>query len=118
MHRRTPSIHPGLMTDLYHPDSAFVSWHAGLNGLTTFDLYTRSAPFGGAYLLIAGIETALEFAQAFRYTSEDLRFLAQIRDYDSAFLDYLAELRFTGEILAMPEGTIAFPNEPILRVTA
>src|SRR5438874_4726553 len=118
MLRRSPSIHPGLMTDLYHPDSAFVSWCSGLNGLTTFDLYTRSAPFGGAYLLIAGIESALEFAQAFRYTSEDLRFLAQIRDYDSAFLDHLAQLRFTGEILAMPEGSIAFPNEPILRVTA
>src|SRR2546430_1994197 len=118
MHRRAPSIHPGLMTDLYHPDSAFVSWRTGLNGLTTFDLYTRVAPFGGAYLLIAGIEAALEFTQAFRYTSEDLRFLAHIRDYDSAFLDELAELRFTGEILAMPEGTIAFPNEPILRVTA
>src|SRR5256712_10790331 len=118
MHRRAPSIHPGLMTDLYHPDSAFVSWRSGLNGLTTFDLYTRTAPFGGAYLLVAGIEAALEFAQSFRYTSEDLRFLAHIRDYDSAFLDDLAELHFTGEILAMPEGTIAFPNEPILRVTA
>src|SRR3989442_14986667 len=118
MHRRAPSIHPGLMTDLYHPDSAFVSWRTGLNGQTTFDLYTRIAPFGGAYLLIGGIEAALEFAQAFRYTSEDLRFLAHIRDYDSSFLDDLAELRFTGEILAMPEGTIAFSNEPILRVTA
>jgi nicotinate phosphoribosyltransferase len=118
MQRRTPRIHPGLMTDLYHPDSAFVSWRTGLNGFTTFDLYTRSAPFGGAYLLIAGIESALEFAQSFHYTPEDLRFLAHIRDYDSAFLDELANLRFTGEILALPEGTIAFPNEPILRVTA
>jgi nicotinate phosphoribosyltransferase len=118
MHRRSPAIHPGLMTDLYHPDSAFVSWRAGRNGLTTFDLYTRVAPFGGAYLLVAGIENALEFAQSFRYTSEDLRFLAQIRDYDAAFLDELADLRFTGEILAFPEGSIAFPNEPILRITA
>ncbi len=118
MQRRTPRIHPGLMTDLYHPDSAFVSWRTGLNGLTTFDLYTRTASFGGAYLLIAGIESALEFVQAFHYTPEDLRFLAHIRDYDSAFLDELATLRFTGEILALPEGTIAFPNEPILRVTA
>src|SRR5437667_570039 len=118
MHRRAPSIHPGLMTDLYHPDSAFVSWRTGLNGRTIFDLYTRVAPFGGAYLLVAGIEAALEFAQSFRYTSEDLRFLAHIRDYDSAFLDDLAELHFTGEILAMPEGTVAFPNEPLLRVTA
>jgi nicotinate phosphoribosyltransferase len=106
------------MTDLYHPDSAFVSWRTGLNGPTTFDLYTRNAPFGGAYLLIAGVESALEFAQAFHYAPEDLRFLAHIRDYDSAFLDDLEKLRFTGEILALPEGSIAFPNEPILRVTA
>ena len=118
MHRRSPAIHPGLMTDLYHPDSAFVSWRAGRNGLTTFDLYTRVAPFGGAYLLVAGIENALEFAQSFHYTPEDLRFLAQIRDYDAAFLDELVQLRFTGEILAFPEGSIAFPNEPIMRVTA
>src|SRR5437660_11177720 len=118
MHRRAPNIHPGLMTDLYHPDSAFVSWRTGRNGLTTFDLFTRTAPFGGAYLLVAGIENALEFVQTFRYTPEDLRFLAQLRDYDAAFLDELANLRFTGEILAFPEGSIAFPNEPIMRVTA
>src|SRR5579863_4943962 len=68
MHRRVPSFHPGLMTDMYHPDSAYVSWRTGHNGLTTFDLYTRTAPFGGAYLLVAGLESALEFAQAFRYT--------------------------------------------------
>src|SRR6266853_5982217 len=118
MHRRAPGIHPGLMTDMYHPDSAYVSWRTGHNGLTTFDLYTRTAPFGGAYLLVAGLEFALEFVQAFHYTPDELRFLAQIRDYDSAFLDELANIRFTGEILALPEGSIAFPNEPIMRVTA
>src|SRR5215467_788974 len=118
MNRRTPGFHPGLMTDMYHPDSAYVSWRTGYNGLTTFDLYTRTAPFRGAYLLVAGVEAALEFAQSFRYTEEELRFLAHIRDYDAAFLDELANLRFTGEILALPEGSIAFPNEPILRVTA
>src|SRR5215470_834196 len=118
MHRRAPGIHPGLSTDMYHPDSAYVSWRTGHNGLTTFDLYTRKAPFGGAYLLVAGLESALEFAQSFRYTEEDLKFLAQIRDYDTAFLHELARLRFTGEILALPEGTVAFPNEPLLRVTA
>ncbi len=118
MHRRAPHLHPGLMTDMYHPDSAYVSWRTGLNGLTTFDLYTRSAPFGGAYLLVAGLEAALEFVQAFQYTPEELRFLAHIRDYDTGFLDELANLRFTGEILAFPEGSIAFPNEPLLRITA
>src|SRR5450759_3804284 len=118
MYRRAPDFHPGLRTDMYHPDSAYISWRTGRNGLTTFDLYTRTAPFGGAYLLVAGLEEALEFAQSFRYTEQELRFLAHIRDYDSAFLDELAELRFSGEILAFPEGSIAFPNEPILRVTA
>ncbi|GCE16646.1 nicotinate phosphoribosyltransferase [Dictyobacter kobayashii] len=118
MNRRAPSLHPGLMTDMYHPDSAYVSWRTGQNGLTTFDLYTRKAPFGGGYLLVAGLEAAIEFAQSFRYTDDELKFLAHIRDYDAAFLDDLSRLRFTGEILAMPEGSIAFPHEPILRVTA
>ena len=118
MNRRVPKIHPGLMADMYHPDSAYISWRSGRNGLTTFDLYTRTAPFGGAYLLVAGLEAALEFAQSFKYTEEELNFLAHIRDYDTAFLDELAKVRFTGEILAFPEGSIAFPNEPLLRVTA
>lgn len=118
MHRRAPGFHPGLMTDMYHPDSAYVSWRTGYNGLTTFDLYTRTAPFGGAYLLVAGLEAAMEFVQSFRYTSEELKFLAHIRDYDSAFLDELSDLQFTGEISALPEGSIAFPNEPLIRVTA
>ena len=118
MPRRAPGYHPGLYTDMYHPDAAYVSWVTGRNGLTTFDLYTRAAPFSGAYLLVAGLEAALEFVQSFRYSSEELGFLARIRDYDPAFLDELAELRFTGDIVAMPEGTIAFPNEPLLRVTA
>jgi len=109
----------GLLTDLYHPDAAYVAWRAGRTGLvTTFDLYVRRAPFGGAYLLVAGLEQALTFVREFRYAESDLRYLSQIRDYSPDFLDFLAALRFTGEILAMPEGSIAFPNEPLLRVTA
>jgi nicotinate phosphoribosyltransferase len=103
---------------MYHPDAAYVSWVTGRNGEATFDLYTRTAPFGGAYLLVAGLEQALEFVESFRYAPEELEFLARIRDYDAAFLDELAGLRFSGDILAMPEGSIAFPNEPLLRVTA
>jgi nicotinate phosphoribosyltransferase len=110
--------HPGLLTDLYHPDSAYVAWRVGRAAVTTFDLYARRAPFDGAYLLVAGLEMALEFVRSFAYSEEDLAFLSQIRDYDPAFLEYLKGLRFSGEILAMPEGSIAFPNEPLLRVTA
>jgi nicotinate phosphoribosyltransferase len=118
MARSYTPYHPGLLTDLYHPDSAYVAWRAGRQPQTTFDLYSRRAPFGGAYMLVAGLEMALEFVRSFRYTEEDLRFLAQIRDYAPEFLDYLKSLRFSGEVLAMPEGSIAFPNEPMMRVTA
>lgn len=106
------------MTDLYHPDAAYVSWRTGRNGLATFDLYARAAPFAGAYMLVAGLEMALEFAKAFHYTEDDIRYLGQIRDYDPGFLAHMRNLHFSGEILAMPEGSVAFPNEPLLRVTA
>lgn len=118
MARSYTPYHPGLLTDLYHPDSAYVAWRSGISAVATFDLYSRRAPFGGAYLLVAGLEMALEFVRSFHYTDEDLGFLQQIRDYEPDFLNYLSTLRFTGEILAMPEGSIAFPNEPLLRVTA
>jgi len=118
MARSYTPYHPGLLTDLYHPDSAYVAWRAGRNGHTTFDLYARRAPFGSSYLLVAGLEMALEFVRQFRYADEDIAFLQQIRDYDPRFLEDLARLRFSGEILALPEGSIAFPNEPLVRVTA
>jgi nicotinate phosphoribosyltransferase len=108
----------GLMVDLYHLDAAYVSWRTGQNATATFDLYTRAAPFGGAYLLAAGLEPALAFVHGLRYTDDDLTYLARIKPYDPAFLDELRRFRFSGEILAMPEGTIAFPDEPLLRVTA
>jgi nicotinate phosphoribosyltransferase len=109
---------PGLLTDMYHPDSAYVSWRAGLNGLATFELFARRAPFTGTYVLVAGLEEALQRVLDFRYTDEDVAYLAQIRDYNPAFLAELRRLRFTGEVVAMPEGSIAFPNEPLIRVTA
>ena len=118
MARSYTPYHPGLLTDLYHPDSAYVAWREGRSPQTTFDLYARRAPFGGTYLLVAGLEMALEFVRHFAYSDEDLAFLAQIRDYEPSFLDYLHQLRFSGEILAMPEGSVSFPNEPLLRVTA
>src|SRR6476659_4011070 len=99
---------PGLLTDMHHPDSAYVSWRAGLNGVSTFELFARRAPFGGTYLLVSGLEEALERVQRFRYSDDDLAYLAQIRTYEPAFLEELSRLRFSGEILAMPEGSVAF----------
>jgi len=120
-HIADPTITPiptALYTDLYHVDAAYVAWKSGQLGEATFDLYTRSNPFGGGFMLAAGLEPALDYLRAFKYTREDRDYLQRIKGYDSEFLDYLRTLRFTGEIQAMPEGEIAFPNEPLLRITA
>ncbi|MGI8643588.1 MAG: nicotinate phosphoribosyltransferase [Thermomicrobiales bacterium] len=109
---------PGLALDLYHLDAAYVSWQAGENQRSTFDLYTRSAPFDGTFMLVAGLEPALDFVRNFHFAPESLDYLRQTRPYDPSFLEELADFRFTGEILAMPEGSIAFADEPLLRVTA
>lgn len=108
----------GLGVDLYHIDSAYVAWRAGLAAPATFDLYTRHIPFGGAYLLTAGLELGLGFVTGMRFGDEEIAYLRATRPYDEAFLAALRETRFTGEILAMPEGEIAFADEPLLRVTA
>ncbi|HQY32022.1 MAG TPA: hypothetical protein PK691_12065, partial [Thermomicrobiales bacterium] len=107
-----------LLTDLYHVDSAFISWQADRNGHSTFDLYTRSAPFGGSWMLVAGLELAASFASAFHYNDDDIAWLKTIRSYPAEFWAVLRRTRFTGEILAMAEGEIAFPGEPMVRVTA
>lgn len=116
----TPDRAPGtaLFTDLYHVDAAYVAWKTGHNGQATFDLYTRQAPFAGAFMLFTGLQPSLDYLRSFRYTEEDLGWLERIKGYDRDFLHYLSNIRFTGEILSMQEGEIAFPNEPLLRVTA
>jgi nicotinate phosphoribosyltransferase len=107
----------GLWTDLYHPDAAYIAWAAGRNPVVTFDLFTREAPFGGAYLVAAGITAALRFISDFHYGQRSLDLLREL-GYPDSYLDDLAALRFTGDVAAIPEGRLVFPDEPIVRVTA
>src|SRR5262245_38842705 len=78
---------PGLLTDFYHVDSAYVSWRSGRNPVATFDLYTRTHPFANGYLLVAGLELAVKLATDFRYGDDDLAYLRTLRPYADAFLD-------------------------------
>lgn len=107
-----------LYTDLYHVDAAYLAWKSGHNGMATFDVFTRRSPFAGAFMLFTGLQPTLDYLRAFTYTQDDLDWLEQIKGYETDFLHYLSELSFTGEIMAMEEGEIAFPHEPMLRVTA
>lgn len=108
----------GLSLDLYHLDAAYVSWRSGQNGLATFDIYTRTAPFAGAYMVTAGLQPALDFVREFAFSEADVAYLQAEKHYDAGFIDELRAYRFQGDVDAIAEGTPSFPDEPLLRVTA
>jgi nicotinate phosphoribosyltransferase len=83
----------------------------------TFDLFIRRLPENRSYFLFAGLEEALLYLKNIRFTYEHLAYLKK-QGFREDFLDYLGGFKFTGEVWAVPEGTVAFPNEPLLRVTA
>ncbi len=83
----------------------------------TFDLFIRRLPENRSYFLFAGLEQALQYLQTIQFTKEHLAYLGK-QGFSQNFLDYLSGFKFTGEVWAVPEGTIVFPNEPLIRVTA
>jgi nicotinate phosphoribosyltransferase len=111
-----------LKTDLYQLTMIGGYWAAGLNGEATFELSVRRLPDERAYLVVAGLEQALDILERVRFGGDDiaaLRRLPQLAHLPSAwFDDYLPNMRFTGTVWAMPEGTVAFANEPLMRVQA
>jgi nicotinate phosphoribosyltransferase len=110
-----------LRSDLYELTMAAGYLETGLAATATFELFARHLPERRNYLVVGGIEQALEFLETARFSSEEIDYLRQLdvfRNVGRAFFDYLAEFRFSGDLWAMPEGTIFFPGEPVLRVTA
>ena len=83
----------------------------------TFDLFIRRLPENRSYFLFAGLEEALQYLQSIKFTDEHLAYLKK-QGFKEDFLDYLRGFRFTGDVWAVPEGAIAFPNEPLIRVSA
>ncbi len=90
-------------------------WRAGRHrDEAVFHLFFRKNPFGGGYAICAGLEEAIAFLERLRFETSDLDFLA--RHFPEEFLRYLEELRFTCDVDAIPEGTVVFAHEPLLRV--
>ncbi len=83
-----------------------------------FDVFFRTVPDGGGFAIAAGLEQIIEYIKQLHFTDEDIDYLRSKKQFDEAFLNYLKEFRFTGDIYAVPEGTPIFPNEPILTVKA
>src|SRR5919108_1763615 len=107
-----------LLTDLYQLTMLQAYLEHGLTESAVFEFFVRKLPERRGFLVAAGLEPALEFLEKLRFSAEELDWLARSGRFGKQLLDYLAGFRFTGDIEAMPEGTVFFPDEPILRVTA
>jgi nicotinate phosphoribosyltransferase len=114
----------GLLTDLYQLTMACGYWKAGAaDREAVFHLTFRRSPFGGGYALACGVAPALSYLRGLGFSASDLAYLATLRDgeggalFPGGFLDYLGGMRFACSVDAVPEGSLVFPHEPIMRVT-
>ena len=107
----------GLLTDFYELTMSASYFENGNNEAATFDLFIRKLPSNRSYFVFAGLEQVLRFLEDMRFSEEAISYLRGKR-LDGRFLDYLRCFKFTGEVWSVPEGTIVFPEEPIIRVTA
>lgn len=112
-----------LLTDLYQLTMAYGYWKLGRGEReAVFHLHYRKNPFAGGYSIACGLQAAMDFLERFHFAPDDLAYLGELsgndgkRMFEPAFLEYLGKLKFTCNIDAMPEGTVAFANEPLLRV--
>jgi nicotinate phosphoribosyltransferase len=107
-----------LLTDLYQLNMIQAYLDHGKTKTAVFEFFVRKFPAQRSFLVAAGLEQALDFLEGLRFSSAEIDWLAQSGRFSKRLLDHLASFRFTGDVHAMPEGTVFFPNEPILRVTA
>lgn len=106
----------GFITDLYQLTMANALFKKGMHERkVVFDRFYRKNPFDGGYTVVAGIQHLVDFVKNFRYDAEDIEYLRSLGIFYPEFLDYLKDFRFHGDIYAMPEGTVAFPGEILLR---
>ena len=107
-----------LVTDLYQLTMLQGYHAAGMADTAVFEFFVRRLRPGRGFLIAAGLEPVLAFLEDLHFTADELDWLAGTGRFSGEFVATLASLRFTGDVHAMPEGTVFFPNEPILRVTA
>jgi len=112
----TPAL--GLYTDLYELTMAAAFLREGPHEEATFDLFVRSLPANREFLVVAGIDTAVERLQAFTFDEFALAYLGSLGLFDERFLEYLETFRFAGQVRAIPAGELVYADEPILSVTA
>jgi len=107
-----------LLTDLYQLTMLQGYFEQGINDTAVFELFVRDLPPDRGFYVAAGLDQLLEFLEQARFREEDLDWLRRCGKFSDTFVDSLADWRFTGDVDALPEGTVCFPDEPLVRVTA
>lgn len=108
-----------LVTDYYQLTMMQGYLASGLNEQEAcFDLFFRNNPFSGGYTIAAGMEDAVRYLEGVQFSGDDLAYIESLDAFSGGFLDYLEKFRFTGSVSAVAEGTVVFPMEPVMRVTA
>jgi nicotinate phosphoribosyltransferase len=107
-----------LLTDLYQLTMLQAYVEGGMTATASFEFFVRKLPPQRNFLVAAGLEQVLDYLEGLRFSAAELEWLAGCGRFRDSFIDWLATLRFTGDVEAMEEGTVFFADEPILRVTA
>lgn len=115
---RDDPMRSALFTDLYELTMAQAYDAQGMGQTAVFELFFRQMPSDRNYMMAAGLNDVLGYLENLRFTEDDLAYLRDSGQYTQAFLDRLGDLRFTGDVYGVPEGSIVFPNEPLVQVVA
>ena len=107
-----------LSVDLYELTMSQVFWRRGMDSVATFSLFFRGYPKDRSYYIANGIDQAIDFLEDFHFEKSDIEAIRETTHLSDDFLGFLSKLRFTGDVRAVPEGTIVFADEPLLEVTA
>jgi nicotinate phosphoribosyltransferase len=107
-----------LLTDLYELNMLQAYQTEGMQDVAVFDLFVRRLPPERNYLVACGLEDVLRYLETFRFQGRYLDYLESVGRFSRQFIDYLANLRFTGDVYAAPEGAVVFSNEPVLEIVA
>ncbi len=107
-----------LLTDLYQLTMLQAYLDEGMDERATFELFVRKLPPGRNFLVAAGLEQALQFLQTLAFDDDEIAWIERQGGFSQRLLDHLRQLRFSGDVHAMPEGSVFFADEPIVRVTA
>lgn len=118
MNNQNENLSSALFTDFYELTMAQGYWKDNMNQKVVFDMFFRKNPFNGGFSILAGNETLMDHIMNFRFSKEDIEYLSEQKIFEKGFLDYLRTFKFSGDLYTMDEGTVIFPQEPIVRIHA